>query len=101
MSSFEYAPALESTSVVDIQSEYKLYIGGKFQAAKAGKVFATMNPAVETMLAKVAYADLVDVNAAVTAARNAYTKVWSKLPASERGKYLYRIAQILPSHTLA
>jgi len=95
MSSFEYAPALESTSVVDIQSEYKLYIGGKFQAAKSGKVFATMNPADETMLAKVAYADLVDVNAAVTAARNAYTKVWSKLPASERGKYLYRIARIL------
>jgi acyl-CoA reductase-like NAD-dependent aldehyde dehydrogenase len=95
MSSFEYSPALESTSVVDIQSEYKLYIGGKFQAAKSGKVFATMNPADETMLAKVAYADLVDVNAAVTAARNAYTKVWSKLPASERGKYLFRIARIL------
>ena len=95
MSSFEYAPALESTSVVDIQSEYTLYIGGKFQPAKAGKVFATMNPADETMLAKVAYADLVDVNAAVTAARNAYTKVWSKVPAAERGKYLFRIARIL------
>ena len=95
MSTFEYAPALESTSIVDLQSEYKLYIGGKHVAAKSGKYFATMNPADETMLAKVSYADLVDVNAAVTAARNAYTKTWSKLPATERGKYLFRIARIL------
>jgi acyl-CoA reductase-like NAD-dependent aldehyde dehydrogenase len=95
MSTFEYAPALESTSIVDLQSEYKLYIGGKHVAAKSGKYFATMNPADETMLAKVSYADLADVNAAVTAARNAYTKTWSKLPAKERGKYLFRIARIL------
>ena len=95
MSTFEYAPALESTSIVDLQSEYKLYIGGKHVAAKSGKYFATMNPADETMLAKVSYADLADVNAAVTAARNAYTKTWSKLPAAERGKYLFRIARIL------
>ena len=95
MSTFEYAPALESTSIVDLQSEYKLYIGGKHAAAKSGKYFATMNPADETMLAKVSYADLADVNAAVTAARNAYTKTWSKLPAAERGKYLFRIARIL------
>ena len=95
MSTFEYAPALESTSIVDLQNEYKLYIGGKHVAAKSGKYFATMNPADETMLAKVSYADLADVNAAVTAARNAFTKTWSKLPAAERGKYLFRIARIL------
>jgi acyl-CoA reductase-like NAD-dependent aldehyde dehydrogenase len=95
MNSFEYAPALESTAVVDIQSEYKLYIGGKFVPAKSGKVFATINPADETMLARVAYADLVDVNAAVAAARSAYTKTWSKLSGAERGKYLFRIARIL------
>ena len=95
MNSFEYAPALESTAIVDIQSEYKLYIGGKFVPAKSGKVFATINPADETMLARVAYADLADVNAAVTAARTAYTKTWSNLSGAERGKYLFRIARIL------
>ena len=31
----------------------------------------------------------------MAAARKAYDKVWSKLPARERGKYLFRIARIL------
>src|SRR6202008_865277 len=36
-----------------------------------------------------------DVDMAVRAARRAYDKVWSKIPAKERGKYLYRIARII------
>ena len=95
MSKFEYAPAPESTAIVDIKSEYGLFINGKFVAPKSGKRFTTINPATEEVLAKVAYADLADVNLAVTAARNAFTKVWSKMPAAERGKYLFRIARIL------
>ena len=95
MSNFEYAPAPESTAIVDIKSEYGLFINGKFVAPKSGKRFTTINPATEEVLAKVAYADLADVNLAVTAARSAFTKVWSKMPAAERGKYLFRIARIL------
>ena len=95
MNNFEYAPAPESAALVDIKSQYGLFINGKFVAAKSGKVFATINPATEEVLTKVAYAELADVNLAVTAARNAFTKVWSKMPAAERGKYLFRIARIL------
>ena len=36
-----------------------------------------------------------DVDAAVKAARAAYTKVWSRMSGAERAKYLYRIARIL------
>ena len=43
----------------------------------------------------IAEAGAADVDLAVTAARNAYVKVWSKMPAAERGKYLFRIARIL------
>ena len=95
MNNFEYAPAPESAALVDIKSEYGLFINGKFVAPKSGKTFTTINPATEEVLAKVAYAELADVNLAVTAARNAFTKTWSKLPAAERGKYLFRIARIL------
>ena len=95
MDTFEYAPALESTAVVDIKAQYNLFINGKFVAPKSGKYFATINPATEEVLSKVAFADLADVNAAVTAARTAFTKTWSKMPAAERGKYLFRIARIL------
>jgi aldehyde dehydrogenase (NAD+) len=95
MEKFEYAPAPESAALVDIKSEYGLFINGKFVAPKGGKTFTTINPATEEVLAKIAYAELADVNLAVTAARNAFTKTWSKMPAAERGKYLFRIARIL------
>jgi acyl-CoA reductase-like NAD-dependent aldehyde dehydrogenase len=95
MDTFDYAPALESTAVVDIKAQYNLFINGKFVAPKSGKYFATINPATEELLSKVAFADLADVNAAVTAARTAFTKTWSKMPAAQRGKYLFRIARIL------
>lgn len=95
MDKFEYAPAPESAALVDIKSQYGLFINGKFVAPKGGKTFTTINPATEEVLAKISYAELADVNLAVTAARNAFTKTWSKMPAAERGKYLFRIARIL------
>ena len=95
MEKFEYTPAPESAALVDIKSQYGLFINGKFVAPKGGETFTTINPATEEVLAKIAYAELADVNLAVTAARNAFTKTWSKMPAAERGKYLFRIARIL------
>ena len=92
---FEYAPAPESTSVVKLKSEYGLFINGKFLPAKGGKSFVTINPATEEVLAKVALGSDADVDKAVVAARSAYNKVWSRMPAAERGKYLFRIARIL------
>lgn len=95
MSDFEYANAPESKAIAKIASSYDLFIGGKFVKPKKGKSFNTLNPATEELLAKIAYADKLDIDLAVAKARSAYTKVWSKLPAKERGKYLYRIARIL------
>ena len=42
-----------------------------------------------------AEANSADVNKAVGAARNAYEKVWKKMPARERAKYIYRIARMV------
>ena len=95
MSEFEYASAPESKAIAKIAASYDLFIGGKFVKAKKGKSFDTINPATEEVLAKIAYADKLDIDLAVKTARSAYTKIWSKIPAKERGKYLYRIARIL------
>lgn len=95
MSLFEYAPALESTAIVNIADKYNLFINGKFVAPKSRKYFPTINPATGKQLSMIAEAGASDVDLAVTAARNAYVKVWSKMPAAERGKYLFRIARIL------
>jgi len=92
---FAYAPAPESRSVVKIAKEYGHFIAGKFVAPNSKKYFATINPASEEVLSRVAHGDSVDIDRAVKAARAAYTKVWSKLPAKERAKYLYRIARLL------
>ncbi len=89
-----YAPAPESAPVT-IQPRYELFIGGKFVAPKAGKYFASHNPATEKKLADIAQADQADVEAAVSSARRAYDKVWGKMPGRERGKYLYRIARLI------
>jgi len=95
MSSFEYASAPESKAIANIATSYGLFIGGKFVEPKKGKSFNTINPANEEILSKVGYADKLDIDLAVKSARSAFTKVWSKMPAKERGKYLYRIARIL------
>ena len=95
MSSFEYASAPESKSIANIATSYGLFVGGKFVEPKKGKSFNTINPATEKILSKVGYADKLDIDLAVKSARTAFTMVWSKMPAKERGKYLYRIARIL------
>lgn len=95
MMKFEYAPAPESTAIVDIKPEYELFIDGKFVASKSGKKFETINPANEKVLSRVTQASAADVDRAVKAATEAYRKTWSKLSGAQRGKYLFRIARIL------
>ncbi len=90
-----YDPAPESTDHVTINERYKLFINGRFVAPKSRTYFDTINPATGKKLAEVAAAGEADVNAAVRAARKAADTIWSKMPARERGKYIYRIARLL------
>ena len=91
---WELAPAPESTGHASIRSQYGLFIDGKFVDA-GGECFETLNPATEKSLAKISEATSGDVNKAVKSARNAHDKVWSKMPALERGKYVFRIARLI------
>ena len=90
-----YAPAPESKDHIRLEEKYDLFIDGKFTPPSFGKYFETINPANEKKLAMVADANEKDVEKAVSSARNAYDKYWSKMPAKERGKYIYRIARIM------
>jgi len=95
MTAFDYAPAPESPSVVDIASSYGLFINGEFTDAASGESLKTINPATEENLAEVAVAGEADVERAVRAARTAYERTWGPMPGSERAKYLFRIARLL------
>ncbi|MCC5785183.1 MAG: aldehyde dehydrogenase family protein [Phycisphaerales bacterium] len=90
-SAWDYSPAPETTKV-EIADRYGLFIGGEFVEPVSGKHFATVNPANETTLSKIAEADGADVDRAVAAAREALP-AWAALPGRERGKYLFRIAR--------
>jgi aldehyde dehydrogenase (NAD+) len=91
----EYAPAPESKSSATIKPQYDLFINGKFEKPSSKKYFDTINPATEEKLSSVADANAADVDKAVKAARTAYDKTWSKMPAKERAKYIYRIARMI------
>jgi aldehyde dehydrogenase (NAD+) len=92
---WDLAPAPESTSHIQLNEQYELFIGGKWVKPSSGKYFPTINPATEEKIAMIAEANEKDVDKAVKAARKAYTDIWSKMPAKERGKYIYRIARLI------
>jgi phenylacetaldehyde dehydrogenase len=78
----------------------KLLINGKWVDAASGKTFATYNPATGEVLANVAAGDKEDIDRAVKAARAAFeTGPWSKISPSERGRLLWRLADLLEKHT--
>jgi aldehyde dehydrogenase (NAD+) len=92
---WDLSPAPESKGHINLKAKYDLFINGKWVKPASGKYFDTINPATEEKLAEIAHADQSDVDKAVKAARAAYTNVWSKMPGSERAKYIYRIARLI------
>jgi aldehyde dehydrogenase (NAD+) len=90
----DYAPSIESTSILRLRDEYDLFIGGRFVPAASGQRFVTLNPATEESIAAVAEGGAADIDAAVRAARAALP-AWAALPGATRGKFLFRIARLL------
>src|SRR5919109_4823643 len=76
----------------------KLLIGGEWVDASDGKTFDTINPATGEVLTQIAAGAKTDVDRAVTAARTAFDDpngAWQKMSASDRGKLLWRIADLI------
>ena len=92
---WQYAPAPESKTAATIKSQYDLFINGEWMKPSGNKYFDTINPATEEKLSEVAEANVADVDKAVSSARKAYEKVWKKMPAKERAKYIFRIARMV------
>jgi acyl-CoA reductase-like NAD-dependent aldehyde dehydrogenase len=93
-SPFQYAPAPEARSIVDIRPSYGLFVDGEFTDG-TGTAAKTVNPATEEVLAEVASGSEADVDRAVRAARRAFHRVWGPMRPADRGKYLFRIARLL------
>src|SRR5215213_3157228 len=91
---WDYAPAPESADHVRLRDSYGLFVDGDFRDPVDGTRVPTLNPATEEPLAVIAQASEADVDAAVSAAREALPG-WQALPALERGKYVFRIARLI------
>src|SRR2546430_15352731 len=74
----------------------KMLIDGEWVDSASGKTFETINPATGEVITRVAEGDKADVDRAVKAARNAFDRgAWKKMNARERGRLLYRLADLI------
>ncbi|AFH61906.2 aldehyde dehydrogenase family protein [Paenibacillus caseinilyticus] len=79
-----------------LQGTKRLFIGGQFVEAIAGRTFETPNPATGETLAVVSEGDAEDIDAAVRAARRAFDEgPWSRISAAERGRLMYKLADLI------
>jgi aldehyde dehydrogenase (NAD+) len=80
-------------------SAAKLLIDNRWIASESGKTFATVNPSTGEEICQVSEADAADVEKAVQAARTAFELgPWRKMPASERGRLLHRLADLIENN---
>ena len=76
---------------------FKNYINGEWTDSKSGKTFPNINPAnTDETVGLFQSSNADDVNDACAAAAAAQ-KSWSELPATRRGEFLFRAAELLES----
>ena len=80
---------------------YKLFIDGEFVDAKDGKVFETIDPGNDQVIATVAQAGVADAEAAIMAARRSFDSgVWSGLTPAARAQKVYDFADQINTQAL-
>lgn len=86
---------MAQTKTITKAQVYKNYIGGRWVKPASGKLMENWNPADSRELVGLFPASTdEDVEAAVTAAREAFPK-WKATPAPKRAEMLYKLGQIL------
>ena len=99
----KYGPAPEDAKevnkwIANIDKPNHLYINGKWIKSKSTKTIQSINPANNSKLFTLAVANKTDVNAAVLAAKKAFSK-WSSLSPIRRSKYMYALARLIQKHS--
>jgi aldehyde dehydrogenase (NAD+) len=101
--SLEYGPAPESEAkamewIKQHEGRFRHFIGGRWMESLDGRTFEVMNPATGQYLAHVAQGGAAEVDAAVSAAREAFPG-WSALPGHARARHLYALARAVQKHS--
>src|SRR5215469_5382967 len=94
------SPQIHPQAAQFIDKPRKMLIQGKWVESVSGKTFPTYNPATGEVLAQVAEGDSADIDLAVRAARHAFDHgPWRRLTASERGRLVWKLADLLEQHS--
>jgi acyl-CoA reductase-like NAD-dependent aldehyde dehydrogenase len=79
-----------------LQPRTGVFIDGRFRPAASGETFDCISPIDGRVIAKVAAADVADVEAAVASGRAAFEGgTWSRQPPTERKRVLLRFAEAI------
>jgi phenylacetaldehyde dehydrogenase len=82
-----------------VEKPRPMLINGQWVMAASGKTFPTYNPATGEVLAEIAEGDREDIERAVKSARRAFDSgPWRKLTASERGRLIWKLADLLEAN---
>uniref|UniRef100_A0A671SBV1 aldehyde dehydrogenase (NAD(+)) n=1 Tax=Sinocyclocheilus anshuiensis TaxID=1608454 RepID=A0A671SBV1_9TELE len=82
-----------------VKMPYQCFINGNFEDAEDGKTYSTVNPTDGSVICKVSYASVADVDRAVSAAKEAFDNgPWGKMNPRDRGRLLYRLADLMEEH---
>src|SRR3546814_10654631 len=76
-------------------SDLQLFINNEWVDAAAGEWFDTEDPFSGKAWAQVPRARAADVDRAVAAAKQAFEGEWSRLSASDRGRLLYKLGELV------
>ena len=99
MATIALDPRLDKKTSDFIAQTHRMYVDGKFVNAASGKTLPVYNPATGEVMAHVPEAESEDVDRAVRAARRAFDEgPWSKMSASQRGRLISKLADLLEQH---
>ncbi|MFZ0395354.1 MAG: aldehyde dehydrogenase family protein [Terracidiphilus sp.] len=99
MATVSIDPRVSGRTADFVATDHRMLIDGRFAAAASGKTFPVYNPATGDVITHVPEAEAEDVNRAVMAARRAFDEgPWPKMAPSERGRIMWRIADLIEEH---
>ncbi|KAK5876799.1 hypothetical protein CesoFtcFv8_026115 [Champsocephalus esox] len=91
--------ATKEINNMTLKMPYQCFINGNFEDAENGKVYDTINPTDGSVICKVAYASVGDVDRAVAAAKEAfYEGPWGRMNPRDRGTMLFKLADLMEEH---
>ncbi|XP_072233244.1 mitochondrial 10-formyltetrahydrofolate dehydrogenase isoform X1 [Leuresthes tenuis] len=91
--------ATKEVNNMTIKMPYQCFIDGKFEDAGNGKTYDTINPTDGSIICKVSYASVEDVDRAVATAKEAFENgPWGRMNPRDRGSLLYKLADLMEEH---